>query len=38
MEVDVDIDRCCSKAVSKSVQILLNSIEAVIVLNLIVLK
>ena len=40
VEVDVDIDRYvgCLKGVSKSVQLLSNGIEAVIVLTLIILK
>ena len=40
VEVDVDIDRHfgCLKEVSKSVQVLLNGLEAVLVLTLIILK
>ena len=40
IEIDVDIDSCfgCLESVSKSVQVLFNGVEAVMVLTLISLK
>ena len=40
VEIDVDIDRCfgCLKEVAKSVQVLFDGIEAVMVLTLIIPK